>query len=425
MPSKATTADPIAELSAALQRAASELAPDKTVPPAKLDRPPKPDFGDYSSNAPMLLAPVLGEQPRQVAERLGATIADRLGASVDRVEVAGPGFLNLFMAPAWFRETLAEATEAGDAYGRGEPDVRERVLVEFVSANPTGPLTVASARGAAYGDSLARILELCGHDVEREYYVNDAGTQIRLFGESIKARALGLEPPEDGYRGEYVAELVDQIAEADGADPDELARNGIELMLDLIRGTLIRFRVSMDHFFSERSLHDAGAVRKAIEVLEEHGAVYESEGALWLRTTTYGDDKDRVLRRSNGEYTYFASDIAYHEDKRERGIDRAIDVWGADHHGYIGRMTAAWEALGGDRSRFEMLIMQLIHLMERGQRAKMSKRAGTIETLDDLVDDIGVDAARWYLLQRSHDTTIDLDLDLARQQSQDNPVYYV
>jgi arginyl-tRNA synthetase len=339
--------------------------------------------------------------------------------------VAGPGFLNLFMADTWFRETLAQAAAAGDAYGSGEPEVRERALVEFVSANPTGPLTVASARGAAYGDSLARILELGGHDVEREYYVNDAGTQIRLFGESIKARALGVEPPEDGYRGEYVAELADQIPGAVGLEADELARKGIELMLEQIRGTLIRFRVSMDRFFSELSLHESGAVVRAIEVLEEHGAVYQSEGALWLRTTKYGDDKDRVLRRSNGEYTYFASDIAYHEDKRERGIDRVLDIWGADHHGYVGRMTAAWEALGGDRSQFEMLIMQLIHLMEGGQRARMSKRAGVIETLDDLADDIGVDAARWFLLQRSHDTTIDLDLSLARERSQDNPVYYV
>ncbi|MFL5910016.1 MAG: arginine--tRNA ligase [Gaiellaceae bacterium] len=420
-----TAVDPIAELASALQAAASELTPDKPVPPAKLERPPKPEFGDYSSNAPMLLAPVLGEPPRAVAERLGATVLERLGAAVDRVEVAGPGFLNLFMAETWFRETLAEAAAAGDAYGSSKPDLRERVLVEFVSANPTGPLTVASARGAAYGDSLARILELGGHDVEREYYVNDQGTQVRLFGESIKARAQGTEPPEDGYRGEYVAELADQIPGAAGADPDELARRAVELMLERIRATLIRFRVSMDRFFAERALHESGAVEKAIELLEEHGAVYQSEGALWLRTTTYGDDKDRVLRRSNGEYTYFASDIAYHGHKRERGIERLIDVWGADHHGYIGRMTAAWQALGGDPSQFEMLIMQLIHLMEGGQRARMSKRAGVIETLEDLIDDIGVDAARWFLLQRSHDTTIDLDLSLAREQSQDNPVYYV
>jgi arginyl-tRNA synthetase len=329
------------------------------------------------------------------------------------------------MAENWFRETLVQAAAAGDEYGTGEPRVRERVMVEFVSANPTGPLTVASARGAAYGDSLARILEFGGHDVEREFYVNDFGTQVRLFGESIQARARGQEPPEGGYQGEYVAELAGDIPGADEAEPEELARRGIEVMLDLIRGTLIRFRVSIDRFFSERSLHEAGAIEKAIELLEEHGAVYTSDGALWLRTTTYGDDKDRVLRRSNGEYTYFGSDIAYHQDKRERGIERAIDVLGADHHGYIGRMMAAWEALGGDRSQFEILIMQLIHLMEGGQRARMSKRAGVIETLDDLIDDIGVDAARWFLLQRSHDTTIDLDLALAREQTQDNPVYYV
>ncbi len=248
---------------------------------------------------------------------------------------------------------------------------------------------------------------------------------MRRFGESIGARARGEEPPEDGYHGEYVTELAGRIEGAAEADPDELARRGIELMLEGVRATLERFRVSMDEYFSERSLHETGAVDEALGRLEDLGGLYEHEGALWLRTSAYGDDKDRVLRRSNGEYTYFGSDIAYHLHKLGREYDRALDVWGADHHGYIGRLRAAWQALGGDPDRFEIVIMQLVNLTEGGERVKMSKRAGAIVTLDDLLDDIGVDAARWFLVSRSNDTTLDLDLDLARRQSQDNPVYYV
>jgi arginyl-tRNA synthetase len=313
--------------------------------------------------------------------------------------------------------------EAGEEFGHG--DAGERLNVEFVSANPTGPITVASARHAAYGDSLSRLLERAGNEVEREYYINDAGTQVRRFGESIGARARGEEPPEDGYHGEYVTELAGRIEGAAEGDPDELARRGIELMLEGVRATLERFRVSMDEYFSERSLHETGAVDEVLRRFEAEGGLYEHEGALWLRTSAHGDDKDRVLRRSNGEYTYFAADIAYHLHKLGREYDRALDVWGADHHGYMDRLRAAWQALGGDPDRFEIVIMQLVNLTEAGERVKMSKRAGAIATLDDLLDDIGVDAARWFLVSRSNDTTLDLDLDLARRQSQDNPVYYV
>ena len=415
--------DPVAQLSSAVAETASNLAGNGSLAPARLDRPKKADFGDYSSNAAMLLAPTLGEQPRLVAERLGDALGERLGDSVERVEVAGPGFLNLFMADGWYLEALAGMLEAGADFG--QDDSGERVNVEFVSANPTGPITVASARHAAYGDSLSRVLERAGNEVEREYYINDTGTQVRLFGESIRARARGEEPPEAGYLGEYVTELAGRIDAAADADPDELARRGIELLLAGVRATLERFRVSMEEYFSERSLHESGAIEDALRRLEEQGHVYEHEGALWLRTSSFGDDKDRVLRRSNGEYTYFGSDIAYHLHKLGRDYDRAIDVWGADHHGYIGRLRAAWQALGGDPDRFEIVIMQLVSLTESGERVKMSKRAGAIATLDDLLDDIGVDAARWFLVSRSHDTTLDLDLDLARRQSQDNPVYYV
>lgn len=418
-------ADPIAALRTALADAAAELRGGPLSELPKLERPPKPEFGDYSTNAAMLLAPALGEPPRAIAERLGALVTERLAGQVARVDVAGPGFLNLFMSDAWVRDALAHVLDAGDAYGSGVAEPAERILVEFVSANPTGPITVASGRHAAYGDALARVLEFAGHTVEREYYVNDAGSQVRRFGESIRARARGEEPPEDGYHGDYVADLAARIPDAANRPAEELAREGVELMLEQVRATLERFRVRHDRYFHERTLHEEGRIDRALELLGERDQTYESEGAVWLRTTAWGDDKDRVLRRSTGEYTYFAADIAYHEDKLERGYDRAIDVLGADHHGYIGRMNAAWQALGGSEDAFEILIMQLVNLTEEGERVQMSKRAGAIVTLDDLIDDIGVDAARFFLLQRSHDTTLDLDLTLAREQSNENPVYYV
>jgi arginyl-tRNA synthetase len=419
------TTDPVAELRAAVAAAAAELSGNGSSTAFSFDRPPKPEFGDYSTNAAMLLAPTMGEQPRAVAERLGGLVVQRLAGELQKVDVAGPGFLNLFMSDAWWRDSQTAALAAGDQFGGGVVETAERILVEFVSANPTGPITVASARHAAYGDSLSRILAFAGHEIEREYYVNDAGGQVQRFGESIKARARGEEPPEDGYRGEYVTELAQRIEGAADADPEDLARQGVELMVVGVKATLERFRVHMDSFFSEHTLHDKGEIDHAIELLGEHGLLYEHDGALWLRTTNFGDDKDRVLRRSNGEYTYTAADIAYHQDKRERGYERLIDVWGADHHGHVNRMLAAWEALGGQRDQLELLIMQLVNLVERGQRVQMSKRQGEFVTLDDLLDDIGVDAARFFLVQRSHDTTLDLDLTLAREESQENPVYYV
>ncbi|TML26963.1 MAG: arginine--tRNA ligase [Actinobacteria bacterium] len=421
---------PLAQLRATVERAAASLrAGDGAGPGAAptLERSKKAEFGDYSTNAALLLAPVLGEPPRDIAERLGAALAEQLGAGLERAEVAGPGFLNLFLSDAWYREALGHVLEAGEEYGGSFAPRPERVNVEFVSANPTGPLTAAGGRHAAYGDSLARLLEFAGHRVEREYYVNDHGSQVRKLGESIRARARGEEPPADGYQGDYVAELAAQIPGAADRDPDELARLGVEVMLERIRATLERFRVRFDTWFSERRLHEAdpSPVEEHYAELESDGHVYRSEGAVWLRTSAFGDDKDRVLRRSTGEHTYFAADVAYHEDKRERGYDRVIDVLGADHHGYVRRMQAAWEALGGGPGALELIIMQFVNVIERGERASMSKRRGDFVTLDELLDQIGVDAARFFLLQRSHDTTVDLDLDLAREQSAENPVYYV
>jgi arginyl-tRNA synthetase len=340
------------------------------------------------------------------------------------VEVAGPGFLNLFLSDAWYRAALTHAVEAGEGFGGGGATPSERVLIEFVSANPTGPLTAAGGRHAAYGDALGRVLEFSGHAVEREYYVNDFGTQVRLLGESIRARARGEEVPEGGYEGDYVAELATEIPDSADRDPDELAREGAERILAQIRETLRRFRVEFDSWFSERTLHDQ-PITAAYSELERMDHLYRSEGAAWLRSTAFGDDKDRVLERSSGEHTYLAADIAYHQDKRERGYDRLINVLGADHHGYVARMLAAWEALGGEAGRLELIIMQLVSVLERGERASMSKRRGEFVTLDELVEEIGVDAARFFMLQRSHDTTVDLDLDLAREESAENPVYYV
>jgi len=392
-----------------------------------LERPPRAEFGDYSTNAALLLAPGLGEPPRDLAARLGTALQGRLGASLERYEVAGPGFVNLFVSDAWLNGALAAVLTAGEAFGSGGAVVAEHVLVEFVSANPTGPMHVGHARNAAYGDALARVLAFHGDRVEREFYVNDAGSQVLKLGESISALARGEVVSEDGYQGDYVVELAANVADAATLDPAALGRAAVAIMVARIAESLNDFRVSFDSWAYESALHegDPSPVAHTLALLEEQGHAYRSEGALWLRTTEFGDDKDRVLVRSSGEHTYFASDIAYHQDKRERGFQLQIDVWGADHHGYVQRMKAAYQALGGDPAELELLIMQLVHLVRAGERAQMSKRAGEFVTLDELKAEIGVDAARWYLLARSHDTTVDLDLDLAREQSNENPVYYV
>ncbi len=421
--------DPIARLRSAIESACAEM--HEGIPKAKLERPPRAELGDYSTNAAMLAAPLVGSNPREVAARLGEAIGESLGGDLERVEVAGPGFLNLFMSERWMRRSAAHVHELGPRFGSATATAdaaAARILIEFVSANPTGPLTVASGRHAAYGDSLARILEFAGHRVEREYYLNDAGGQIDLFGASIAARIAGEDVPDGGYEGDYVVELGERIlaeGDVDGGDAAALARRGVELMVEGIRATLERSRVVFDRWGSERELHEAGAVDGAIAALRERGLVYESDDAVWLRTTEYGDDKDRVLIRAGGAPTYFAADVAYHRDKLERGNDLLIDVLGADHHGYVARMRAAVAALGAPPDAFEAEIMQMVNLVEGGQRARMSKRRGDFATLDGLLDDIGVDATRFFLLGRSHDTAIDVDLDLARSRTQDNPVYYV
>ncbi|MFL5907195.1 MAG: arginine--tRNA ligase [Solirubrobacterales bacterium] len=422
--------DPLSELRSAVEAAADSLRDGAEGGSAPvLERPPKPEFGDYSTNAAMLLAPALGEQPRGTAEKLAQELGRTLEENLEKVEVAGPGFLNLFLSDRWYRRAAAELAAHGERLGRPAPseDVTGRVNVEFVSANPTGPLTAAGGRGAALGDSIARVLEFVGHPVVREYYVNDRGGQIDRFGASIAARMQDEPLPEDGYEGDYVRELAEAL-EREGIDPDDLesvTRRGVALMLAAVEETLHRFGVVFDAWSSERELHESSAVERALADARAAGHVYESEGATWLRTTSFGDDKDRVLIRSEGDATYFLSDIAYHRDKLDRGADRLIDVLGADHHGYVERLRAGLAALGYDPDSLEVAIMQLVHVVEGGERAQMSKRRGEFVTLDELIDDIGADAARFFMLQRSHDTAVDLDLELARKTSNENPVYYV
>jgi arginyl-tRNA synthetase len=411
---------PVDDLRAAVLRAAATLGGAPKGTPT-LERPKQADHGDYATNAAMLLSGALKSPPRDIAQRLADALKQDLGDALVSAEVAGPGFLNLVLADAWFADALAAGVQ--------QPEVaRPRTVnVEFVSVNPTGPLHVGHSRNAAFGDALARLLAFVGHDVHREYYVNDYGSQVTLLGQSIQARARGEEVPEGGYIGDYVRELATEIPGAADMPLPELQLAGVEAMLRHNADTLERFRVHFDTWFSEKSLHEGSpsAVERSWARLEEAGHLYRSEGALWMRTTTFGDDKDRVLQRSNGEHTYFSSDVAYHQDKRERGFELLIDVWGADHHGYIKRNHAAWQAFGGDPADLDLLIMQLVSLTDGGDALRMSKRAGDFITLDELLDMIGPDAARWYLLQRSHDTQMELDVAQARRQSAENPVYYV
>jgi arginyl-tRNA synthetase len=423
------TDPPLKELTAAVRAATDAVRGTAGEPPAQLtlDRPRRKGLGDYSTNAAMLLAPVLSAPAREIAEQILVALERTLGDQLDRAEIAGPGFVNLVLSDEWHRRALHSVLDAGDRFGADGAERPERILLEFVSANPTGPLVAASGRHAAYGDALARILRHHGHSVDTEYYFNDAGNQIRLLGESVQARARGESPPDGGYQGSYVADLATEIPGSDDAPVDEVAARAVEILLARIKATLERYQVHFDTFFSERTLH-AGSpneLERALSLLEESGYVYQADGALWLRTTSFGDDKDRVVVRSNGQPTYLAADIAYIQNKRERRFERQLIPLGSDHATYAYELKAAIAALGGDPDTMESPILQFVHLVEGGQAFAMSKRRGDFITLDDLLDEIGVDATRFFMLQRSHDRTIDLDVGLARKQSRENPVYYV
>ena len=414
--------DAVSQATAAVRGNGSEASPS-----LRLERPKHSAQGDYATNAALLLAPALREGPPKIAELLAHELQRELGALLERTEVAGPGFLNLFLADVWYRGALANIVAAGDRFGTEQAETPERILIEFVSANPTGPLVAASGRHAAYGDALARILEHFGHSVSREYYFNDAGTQIELLGASVKARARGEEVPPGGYEGDYVVELAASIDRAADRSVTEVAHAAVGLLLAQIKQTLERYGVRFDTFFLERTLYEGSpsAVDEALSQLERDGSLYRSEGAAWMRTTAFGDDKDRVVVRSNGEPTYLASDLAYMVNKRRRGFDRQLNPLGSDHTAYVRELKAAAAALLGDPDAIEAPIIQFVHLVEGSQRAAMSKRKGAFVTLDELLDEIGVDATRFFMLRSSHDRTLDLDLELARSQSAENPVYYV
>ena len=418
-------------LAVLVERGALEIAGG--VPhTVRVERPKVREHGDYATNIAMQLAKPAGRNPRELAQELADVLAE--DASIAAVEVSGPGFLNVRVASGAQGAVAAQIVEAAEAYGRSEIFGGESINVEFISANPTGPLHLGHTRWAVVGDAIARVLEAAGARVAREFYINDRGNQMDKFGASLRGRAMGEPVPEDGYHGEYVSALAERVS----LDRPELLllsaedqlvgfrEHGYQLQLAEQREQLDEFRTHFDVWFSERSLHEDGKVEHALEVLAQQGHLYESDGALWMRTTDFGDDKDRVLRRSNGELTYFASDAAYYVDKRERGFDRCLYLLGADHHGYVGRL-AAMAACAGDnpKAHLEVLIGQLVKILSDGVEMKLSKRSGTIVTLVELVELVGVDALRYTLARYPADTPLTLDVADITRKANDNPVYYV
>lgn len=406
------------------------------IPRYVVEIPNNPAHGHFATNAAMLLASSQRRPPREIAAVIVEHLEDpdRL---LERVEIAPPGFINFTIAPERWRRLTVEIADRGPDYGRNDSAAGKKTLLEFVSANPTGPLHLGHGRGAAIGDTLGRILDFCGCEVSREFYVNDAGLQIRLLGESIYARyRMAGTPdfpfPENGYHAEYVSELAAEIsAETDLAALDEdkavllCAERGRELMLERIKMDLSVFRVAFERWYSESELFSAGMVDKAVDRARQQGYVYQEGGAVWLRTSAFGDDKDRVLIKQDGYHTYFASDIAYHLDKHSRGYSTAVNIWGADHHGYVPRMKAALSACGISPEWLSVLLIQLVKLWKGGHEVKMSKRAGEFVTLRELCEEVGVDAVRFVFLTKSHDSPLDFDTDLVTKKDSENPVYYV
>jgi arginyl-tRNA synthetase len=426
-------------LRSALKRAVEAgLLPNVEHPHWKLDLPRNPAHGDYATNLALVLASAAGMPPRRVAEIVVQNLEDPRGILAG-VEVAGPGFINFRLDPVGWTRVLNEIETAGAAYGRSEVGAGRRVQVEFVSANPTGPLHVGHGRGAVVGDVLARVLDAAGFQVEREYYVNDAGNQMRTLGRSVHARYLELLGEkvvlaEDHYRGDYIKDLAQLILDEQGPRYRESSGDSVDeelgswagaQILQGIRADLELFGILFDRWFSERELHDSEEVDRILEELEGRGAAYRDAGALWLRTAAHGDEKDRVLVKGDGFKTYFASDIAYHLDKFRRGFDEVVDVWGADHHGYVPRMKAMLAAVGIDSARLQVLLVQFVNLLREGRPVGMSTRAGEFVTLREVTEEVGRDAARFLFLTRSCDAPLDFDLEVAKKQTADNPVFYV
>jgi len=419
-------------LAAAIADGELALTPDALPGVIHVERPRQREHGDWSTNVAMQLAKTAGVAPRALAEALAARL--RRIPGVAEVAVAGPGFLNISLQAAAAGELARSIVQAGPSYGRGDQLAGLRINLEFVSANPTGPIHIGGTRWAAVGDSLARVLEAVGAQVTREYYFNDHGAQVDRFARSLLARARGEEPPEDGYGGQYISEIADAVVAGAAIDvlglPEDDARElfrsrGVALMFEEIKSSLHEFGVDFDVYFHEDDLHESGAVDAAVAELKASGHLYLADGAWWLRSTDYGDDKDRVVIKSDGQPAYIAGDLAYFKDKRARGFDLCIYLLGADHHGYIARLKAAAAAFGDDPDTVEVLIGQLVNLVKDGQPLRMSKRAGTVVTMEDLVSAVGIDAARYALVRSSADSTLDIDLDLLTKATNDNPVFYV
>lgn len=423
------------EIKAAVIKA--NLATEEQMPNVILETPKDKANGDYSTNMAMQLARVAKKAPRMIAEEIVANF-EQSKAAIEKIEIAGPGFINFHMDNSYVTKIIPTILNLGENYGESKVGNGQKIQVEFVSANPTGNLHLGHARGAAVGDSLCNILDKAGYDVSREYYINDAGNQINNLALSVEARyfqALGLdkEMPEDGYHGQDIIEIGKKLAEEFGerfTHEDEQARfdffreYGLKYELSKLKEDLEEFRVPFDVWYSETSLYENGKIDEALSDLRDRGHIYEQDGATWFRSTELGDDKDRVLIKQDGSYTYLTPDIAYHRDKFARGFEKLINIWGADHHGYIPRMKAAIEALGHEQDQLEVEIIQLVHLYKDGEKMKMSKRTGKAVTMRDLVDEVGLDATRYFFAMRSADTHMDFDLDLAVSQSNDNPVYY-
>lgn len=416
----------------------AQLVNEAEIPDILLEVPREKEHGDWATNIAMQLTRIARKNPRQIAEQIVRNI-DRQKGSIREIRIAGPGFINFFMDRSFLTKVIGEIEKAKDRYGRSEAGGREKINVEFCSANPTGTLHLGHARGSAVGDAICNILDAAGYDVTREYYINDAGNQITMLTLSIEARYLEqlgqpTEFPEDGYRGQDIVHIARDLAEQEGDRLLHLDRKerlqqireyGKKRLLAKIESDLAKYRVEFDVWFSETSLYESGTVEETLEALRQRGYTYEKDGALWLKSTEFGDDKDRVLIKQDGSYTYLTPDIAYHRNKFHRGFKQLINVWGADHHGYISRLKAALASLGYDPGQLEIVITQMVKLFQNGELVKMSKRTGKAITLVELMDEVGIDPARYFFVMRSPDSHLDFDMDLAVSRSNENPVYYV